>query len=81
MHKSPLDPPVDDQAPEAEVLTGYDHYPCSQHVSCADCRVQRVDLVQLSTERGGETGSDPLDGRYRAALADEGGSPAILFEC
>ncbi len=81
MPKPPLDPPVADQAPTASDLTDYDDYPCSQHVSCAGCRVQRVDSVHLSTERGDETGSDPFDGRYRTALAGEGGNPAILFEC
>ena len=81
MPKPPLDPPVADQAPTASDLTGYDDYPCSQHVSCAGRRVQRVDSVHLSMERGDETGSDPLDGHNRTGLANEGGSPAILFEC
>ena len=80
MPKPPLDPPVADQAPTASDLTGYDRYPCSQHVSSSGCRVQRVDSVHLSAERGDETDSNPLDGRYRTVLADNG-SPAILFAC
>ncbi len=71
----------DDQPPQSSSLTDYDRYPCSQHVSCAGRRVQRVDSVHLSMERSDETGSDPLDGNNRTELANEGGSPAILFEC
>ena len=71
----------DDQPPQSSSLTDYDRYPCSQHVPCAGCRVQRMDSVRLSTERDDETGSDPLGGHYRTALAGEGGSLAILFEC
>ena len=71
----------DDQPPHSSSLTDYDRYPFSQHVSCSGCRVQRADSVHRSTERRDETGSDPLDGHYRIALAGEGGYPAILFEC
>ena len=81
MPQPPLDPPVADQAPEAEVLTGYDHYPCSQHVSCAGGRVQRVDSIHLSAKRGDETGCDLLVGRDGAVQTRGVNFPTIIFEC
>ena len=81
MRKPPLDPPVDDQAPEADVLTGYDDYPCSQHVSCAGGRVQRVDSFHMSAKRRDDTDSDRLVGCAGAVLTRGVFFPTIIFEC
>ncbi len=81
MPQLPLDPPVADHAPEADNLTGYDRYPCSQHVSCAGGRVQRVDSFHLSAKRRDETDSDRLVGCAGAVLTGGVFFPTIIFEC
>jgi hypothetical protein len=81
MPKPPLDPDVDDAAPEIDGLTPYDHYPCSQHVSCAGDRVQRIDSFRLSAKRRDETGSDLIVGRDGTLVTRDGSFPTIDFEC
>ena len=74
-------PPVADKAPSGEILTAYDHYPFSQHVSCIVGRVQHVESFHLSAKRRNETDSGLLLGHDGNRGAQGGSFLTVNLEC
>ena len=75
------DPVVADKAPSGEILTPYDNYPFSQHVSCIVGRVQHVDSFHLSAKRRNETDSVLLLGHDGNGGAQGGSFLTVNLEC
>jgi Uncharacterized conserved protein (DUF2285) len=48
MRKPPLDPPVDDQAPEADVLTGYDQEHLVTYLRLLDADAEGADWTEVA---------------------------------
>jgi len=48
MRKPPLDPPVDDQAPEADVLTGYDQEHLVTYLRLLDADIEGADWTEVA---------------------------------
>ncbi len=48
MRKPPLDPPVDDQAPEADVLTGYDQEHLVTYLRLLDADTEGADWTEVA---------------------------------